>query len=265
MTHAHSRAGPDPARAGLPTTPRRAGQVIVIPRDQALRSGDWKNRRHVLLNECEAATYGTLAYASRYATEHDVYGAPCHAYRKRPGSDAWSGFSASVFLYPARLVLAHGHELEPHIGSIARDLKKLRPELRTAWGLGSGTRVTAEQPESLRGVVVALAPSITKHIIATHAIVVTEHVYSTRQHHQVVVPVMPPAFEPDEHDVVASTAEAPWLTSIDAGWQEVVLATSLLLSVDHREGEIAGVTDHDVDPLLMRAIESQLEQRFRLA
>lgn len=265
MPHPHSRAGARPSAAGLPTTPRRAGQVIVIPRGQGLRSGDMKNRRHVLLNECEAATYGTLAYASRVDTEHKTYDAPCCPYPRRPGSDAWSGFSESVFLYPAQLVLARGQELEPPLGSIARDLKKLRPVMRTAWGLGKGTRVTAKQPASLRGVVVMLAPSITKYIVATHAIVVTEHAYSKRRHHQVIVPVMPPAFAPDAHDVVASTAEAPWLTKIDAGWQEVVLATSLLFSVDHREGEIADAAGHDVDPDLMRTVESQLEQRFRLA
>jgi len=96
----------------------------------------------------------------------------------------------------------------------------------------------------------------------THAVVVTEPVYSRLSRQQTVVPVFPEsAFEAGELDIIAPASR--WTRYVTERREPVILATSMIFTVFQREW-ITGYANGIVDPITMHRLDEALNLHFGL-
>jgi hypothetical protein len=261
--------GPEsPSRAIEESLPASVpGDIVeLLPETEG---NDKPGRRHLVLAPIGETTPGIAVYGSGKDTAQRL-GAACNPVLPRQAGAEKNGLAKKTYFYPGRASYVFPQDIVKKRGKV-RDIElgQARRAMRAALGItvDSASCGTCQSPKrvagSWRGRVVEIGGDAFEESGIQFGLVVTEHVYSSKQHYQLLVALV--ASDPEvnhvEDVVVADTSIVALLGSPEV--KEVVFAVPFLFSVMHRT-EILADTGVVVPSAVMARVDAALSRHLQL-
>lgn len=240
----------------------RAGHLFMLPHGATWLNRD-KPRPYVLATPCDPTHRGTLVYGSSRETERVASAAHIAVAPRTVGVNA-NGLLTRTFFYPGVLVPGEYEDLPAHSGNLALMLGDLRRSLKTALGIGTGACLRAAVPaHSWRGRIVMLDPRFEAAFHTRHAVVLTEHRYSSRRRYQVILPILRGDGVHAGPDVLRVMRQE-WFELFAQPTSSALIVPPVVQSVWHPE-DIVADTRFIIDEPTLAALERRLCERFGLS
>lgn len=244
------------------TPPRQPtpGDIFILPpRVTHLNDPEW--HRHALLETHPFDSSASLVYASS-SDQLKSDGAVCHLVQPTNGGNQ---LTLPTYFYGSVLLSVPDHHLTNRRGDIAAEMASLRTVVRAAMGHRSGPGYNRPSGQrSLRGRVLRVTTEHERLIGTCYFVVLTEHDYSMKRQHQIVMPLFSAEeWEPDGDDLLAIETTPAMRQVLGAAVQRIFTAGLLVHSIWHRT-TVHSETRCSLDTPHLEAIEDEVCQALSI-
>lgn len=233
--------------------PPTQGDIFILP-PRITYLNDPKHRRHALLETHSFDSTASLVYASS-SDELKTSGAVCHLVRPNGGNR----LRTDTYFYGSVLISVPDHHLTDLHGNIASEMAAVRGVVRRAMGYrtGPGYNRPIAQP-SLRGRVIQVTTEYEQLIGTCYFVVLTEHDYSMKRQHQIVLPLFDAEeWDADGGDLISIDTTAAMRNVLGDRVKRVLTAGLLTHSIWHRS-TVHSETRCSLDQQHLEAIEDDI-------